>query len=139
MVEEKPVRRSHLDPAAEGLQPNTRRLRELAPRVLGEGWQYRLAQRKGILLKTAQRWASGERIVPDEVLTDLEADARMIAECEEIQDLLRQLDRLLDSDVDRYILSAILTDYANRAKPDTTAPRDKAYKRKTSDTENSSS
>lgn len=130
MVELKPARRSHRDPREEGLQPNTRRLRELAPRVLGEGWQYRLAQRKGILLKTAQRWASGERIVPDEVLTDLEADARMIAESDDFQELLRQLDRLLESDVDRYILSAILTDYANWAKPDTKAPRDKAYKRK---------
>lgn len=132
MVEEKPApaRRSHRDPDEEGLQPNTRRLRELAPRVLGEGWQYRLAQRKGILLKTAQRWASGERIVPDEVLTDLETDARMIAESEDFQELLRLLDRLLESEVDRYILSSILTDYAAWAKPNTKAPRDKAYKRK---------
>lgn len=135
-VEKKPrERRSHTDPNEENvsLQPNTRRLRELAPQVLGEGWQYRLAQRRGILLKTAQRWASGERSVPDEVLKDLEDDIDMMRDSEDFKALFEVLHRLIDSDADRYILSSILTDYANLAKPTTVAPRDKRYRRKASD------
>jgi hypothetical protein len=123
-------RRSHLDPSERGIHPNTARLREIAPRVLGAGWQYRLAQRRGMLLKTAQRWASGERIVPDEVLAELEADGEMMSASQEFQALFDAVRTLREVEFDPYILSAWLTDIANDVKPSTDAPVDKAYRRK---------
>lgn len=133
-MEKKPLapreRRSHRDPFERDIHPNTSRLREIAPRILGAGWQYRLAQRRGILLKTAQRWASGERIVPDEIIAELEADGEMMAASQELRDLREAVWKLREAGFDPYILSALLTDLAAEVKPTTVAPVDKAYKRK---------
>lgn len=113
------------------LPPKAVRLRELGRQALGEGWQYRLAQAEGVALKTVQRWANGERECPDYMITSVEGMIRKW-EFSRLPDLLAQIEAA-SGDVESFVVSAHLTDLAQRLKPSTEAPKDRRYKPRSSD------
>lgn len=53
------------------------RLARAARAVYGEAWVYRLAKAQGVTVRAAQRWASGERGVPEHILQGVEIDASL--------------------------------------------------------------
>lgn len=113
------------------LPPKAVRLRELGRQALGEGWQYRLAQAEGVALKTVQRWATGERECPDYMLTSVEGMLRKF-QISRVPRLLEEIEKAA-SDVEAFVVSAHLTDLAQRLKPSSEAPKDRRYKPKSTE------
>lgn len=111
------------------LPPKARRLRELGREVLGDAWQYRLAQEQQVNLKTVSRWATGLREVPDAIISHLEwmvVDLRKYR----LRELLAEIDDMVEDGINLHVLAAQLTDVAIRYKPVKTVPKDKRYRLK---------
>lgn len=110
------------------LPPKTQMLWELAPAILGEAWQYRLAQIRQIGLKTVSRWSLGEREVPYDAIEMLQKMGDGL-QASNLGVHLREIERMTtDGVVDPRVVSAHLTDLANRLKPTRKVPIDKKYK-----------
>lgn len=119
------------------LPPKARELWDLAPYALGEAWQYRLAQIREVGLKTVSRWSLGEREVPDDAIAMLHGMAEKL-HASPLHDLLREVEAIsTKEDVDPRVVSALLTDLANRLKPTRKVPSDKKYKSRTKTEESS--
>lgn len=114
----------------EDLPPKAQRLREIGRHALGMGWQYRLAQVLGVGVKTVQRWATGDRECPDEVLVRVEMIAAAWERAglyEMLVDIIRQAEQVPDFAI---AASAHLADLSQRIKPSSEAPKDRRYKPK---------
>lgn len=111
------------------LPEKARLLRHLGRQALGEAWQYRLAQMRGVNLKTVNRWVMGQREVPDGLIEDLTAKARSVYDTGLIE-AIAHLETHLAKYVDPHVFAAHISDLANRFRPVKTVPADKRYRNK---------
>jgi hypothetical protein len=94
-------------------------LHEAAIRVYGGAWIARLAAHRGVQQRNVQRWASGEREVPDEVLADIQALAAQVDDADAVVEIERAAMEAVDKGLDPALVAGILeTVAANiRSKP----------------------
>jgi hypothetical protein len=114
---------------ATDLPPKTRQLHDLGRQAFGNAWQYRLAQYKDVNLKTVNRWATGERAVPDDLLNHL---GHLAAEYKfyGLDRMLETLEAMDEKSINLHVLAGHLADWAARFKPPKPVPRDKIYRNK---------
>lgn len=79
-----------------------------ASEVYGSSYVQRLSEHKGILLRTVQRWASGYREPPEDIINELRATSELLEQLQLDAGFRIEANRALEQGVDPFIIAGLL-------------------------------